>query len=493
MPSIPASQLVSSTPSVLNAGGTALDMISVFLTNSTRVPIGTVPSFPSATAVGNFFGQSSPEAVLAGVYFLGFDNSNQKPGALLFSQYPSAAVAGYLQGGNVSGLSLAALQALTGTLSITVGGVVKTSTAIVLTAATSFSSAATIILAAFTTPGFTLTFDSVSGGFIFTDSVTGALSTMSFATGTLAAGLLLTQATGAVLSQGAAAATPAAAMTAITAVTQNWVGFMTVFEPVLADKVAFGEWTNAQDDRYIYAMWDTNVAPASTGDTTSAGALLIAADASGTVPIYQDVNVAAFLLGSIASIDFTQLNGRTTLAFRSQTGLAVDVVDGTIAKNLKANGYNFYGQYSTANENFNLFYPGSVTGPFDWVDSYVNQIWLTNQFQLAGMEALTQLKSIPYNTAGYALLRAFLQDPITAAGNFGIFRSGVTLSAAQAAEVNSAAGLKIDAILTSQGSYLQILDASPQVRQARGTPGIQFFYMDGESVQSLNISTILLQ
>ena len=41
---------------------------------------------------------------------------------------------------------------------------------------------------------------------------------------------------------------------------------------------------------------------------------------------------------------------RATLAFRSQQGLAADVLDQTTAENLIANGYNYYGTYATAND-----------------------------------------------------------------------------------------------------------------------------------------------
>jgi len=47
----------------------------------------------------------------------------------------------------------------------------------------------------------TVVFDSVSGAFIVTSGITGLPSASAFATGTLAAPLLLTSATGAVLSQ----------------------------------------------------------------------------------------------------------------------------------------------------------------------------------------------------------------------------------------------------------------------------------------------------
>jgi hypothetical protein len=76
-----------------------------------------------------------------------------------------------------------------------------------------------------------VTYDSVSGGFVVASSTTGATSTIAFATGTIAASLKLTSATGAVLSQGAIAAVPAAFMDALVVVNSNWVTFMTTFDP----------------------------------------------------------------------------------------------------------------------------------------------------------------------------------------------------------------------------------------------------------------------
>jgi hypothetical protein len=81
-------------------------------------------------------------------------------------------------------------------------------------------------------------------------------------------------------------------------------------------------------------------------------------------------------------------------------------------------------------------------------------------------------------------------DVINQGLNFGAFRAGVTLSEAQAAEVNADAGITISTILNQRGWYFQVLDASPQVRQARGSPPITFWYMDGESVQRINIASI---
>ena len=572
--SIPASLIASVTPSVISAGGSALDLIGVMLTTNTRVPIGSAPSFPTKDAVSAYFGGTSLEYQLAAVYFGGFDNSDVKPGALRFSQYPTAAVSAYLRGGSLAAMTLAQLQALSGSLTVTVDGFARVAASINLSGASSFSAAAAAIQTALNatppTPavvtgsiaGTTLTvsavtsgalaigqvlsgtgvaagtkitgfltgsggtgtytvdqsqtvastsinaaaapvvvtFDSTSSAFVITSGITGAPSTAAYATGTLAAGINLTQAAGAVLSQGAAPATPGAAMDAITKVTQNWVSFMTTFDPDNGagntQKMAFATWTSQQNNRFLYAAWDTDQSPTTTVPATSSlGYLVQQGNMSGVAPIYQDVNQAAFLMGAIASIDFTATEGRATMKFRSQSGLAATVTDGTVYKNLVANGYNCYGAFATANDQFTFFADGTIGGQYDWIDSYINQIWLTNQFQLSIMEGLTQAKSVPYNTVGDATIESWLMDDINQGVNFGAIREGVQLGSAQVQEVNTAAGLKIDSVLSSRGWYLQVLasQATAQTRAARQSPPCKFWYMDGGSVQQLNLASVMVQ
>ncbi|KVP59343.1 hypothetical protein WJ91_12775 [Burkholderia ubonensis] len=497
--SIPASLIASVTPSVISGGGSALDLVGVILTTNTRVPIGTAPSFPTKDAVSSYFGATSLEAQLAAVYFGGFDNSNVKPGALRFMQYPTAPVAAYLRGSSLASMTLTQLQALSGTVIVTVDGVQKTSSNINLASATSFSNAATLIAAAFT-GGPTVVYDSQSSAFVLTSTTTGTASTIGFATGTLSTSLKLTQAAGAVTSQGAAASTPGTAMDSLKQITQNWVSFMTAFDPDNGvgntQKMAFATWTSQQGNRFLYAAWDTDQSPTTTVPAMSSlGYLAQQSNMSGVVPIYQDVNQAAFLMGSIASIDFTETNGRITMKFRSQSGLAATVTDATVYQNLVANGYNCYGAFATANDQFTFFADGAISGQYAWIDSYINQIWMNNQFQLAIMVGLTQAKSVPYNAVGDATIEAWLMDPINQGVNFGAIREGVQLGTAQAQEVNTAAGRKIDTVLSSRGWYLQVLasQATAQTRAARQSPPCTFWYMDGGSVQKLNLASVMVQ
>jgi hypothetical protein len=574
MTTIPASAIVNVTPSVLSAGGSALDLSMLMLTNGTRVPIGTVAQFASAAAVSSYFGPSANETALAAVYFQGFEGSQVKPGNVLFAQYPTVAVPAFLRGGNVSALTLAALQAINGTLTVIVDGYARTAGSLNLAAAASFSAAATIIGTALnaspaTQASFTgviagttltassfsgspiaigqtvvgagitagtiitalgsgtggngtytvnnsqsvsseamttqptpvvVTYDSISGGFVVTSGVTDGASSIVFATGTTAAALDLTLVTGAVTSQGASASTPSGFMNGIANTTQNWATFMTAFNPDNSgntNKLAFSAWNSGQNSRYAYICVDTDASPTTqVPATNSLGYLISQAGYTGTCLIYDpsgSFSLAAFVGAVAASLNFSKTNGRTTFSYASAPGLTATVTDPTVATNLIANGYNFYGAYAGASQSFTFFQTGQISGPFKWMDSYLNQIWLNNSFQLSLLNLLSTVNSIPYNAAGNALIEAALADSITAGLNFGVFRAGVVPSASQAAQVNAAAGVTISTVLAQRGWYLQVLTPSATVRQARGTPNCNFWYMDGQSVQKISLNSVNLQ
>jgi len=586
---IPASFYVGVTPGVITAGATGIALIDLMLTTNARVPIGAVLSFPNLAAVQTYFGATSKEAVEAGVYFAGYTGATMLPSAVLFARFPITSVAAYLRGGNVSATALTALQAMTGSLTMLVDGVSRTAADIVLTSATSFSSAATLIqtalnatepteatftgaIAATTltvtavasgtvaigqvlsgagvTAGTTVTafltgtgadgtytvstsqtvtstsitaadepvvvtFDSVSGGFVVTSGVLGSGSTLGFATGTISSSLMLTSATGAILSQGAIAALPGSFMPAIVAKTQNWATFQTLFDPDSGSgnvqKQAFAAWTNSTGNRYAYLAWDTDITPTeSTAATGSLGFILKQSSSSGTIPIYEpagsDLHLASFVGGYAASINFNATNGRATADYKSQSGIVPSVFDATTAANLIANGYNYYGSVATAGAAFQFFDPGQISGPFAWIDSYLNQIWLNNQCQIALMTLLTTLGRIPYNPVGYGYIRSTLTagassqtillppaSPVAAAINNGVITQNVPLSAEQIVAVNTVAGLAIDSTLSTQGWYLVIQPATAAVRAARQSPTIILLYMDGGSIQRVDLSSLLVQ
>ncbi len=582
--SIPASALANVVPGVLSAGGNPLSLNSVYLTADVSIPIGTVQAFASASDVSDWFGPNAAETILANVYFAGFINCTVLPSTLYFAQYNTADVAAYLRGGSVAALSLAQLQALSGTIDVVVDGVTQNSAAINLSAATSFTNAASLIQSGLqsstavfsgtgsqaagvvtisvTTSGqlavgdvlqgtgvdapttitsfgtytvlagtgtvnvnmsanvgsgtvtvagtATVAYDVLRDAFVISSPTTGTQSTIGFATaGALANGLNLTAVTGAVTSQGAAATTPAAVMATVVSQTQNWATFLTVNEQSLSNKEAFAAWVQTTNNRYLYVAQDSDQSPTTSPTATgSFGYIVNAAQDTGVMPVY-DVSgtgvIAALQTAIAASVNFNQQNGRTTFAFRGQAGLAAQVTDQTTYNNLIANGYNCYAAFATANQAFVQNQPGQISGAFRWADSYINQIYLNSQFQLAIMTLLATVPSVPYVTRGYNLIRNALvgnaatqnsppTGPIEQGLYFGSIVKGVQLSGTQSAALNSATGDSgATATIQNTGWYLQILDPGAIVRGGRGSPTINFWYTDGGSVQKVSMSSVDVQ
>ncbi len=567
---VSASNFSQINPGVIGAGGNALALNGLMLTNNPMVAIGTVPSFPTDTAVGNFFGLMSPEYAQSQIYFDGYINGTQIPAALLFSQYSDTAVSAWARSAPLGTMTLTQLQALSGAFDVTIDGTLKSAASVSFTGVTSFTAAAELLATnlgiegAVTATGVTgaisgttlsvtaITSGTISVGdmvagtsvvagtyisalgtgtggigtytvstpqtvasealtintpgvgynaqlnsFVVWSGTTGTTSTMTFPSGTLAVALGFTQAQGAVISQGAAAMTPATAMPAITAITLNWGAFMTSFNPSTADKEGFAQWNSAQNNRFGYIMWDDNVTALDTTDTSVLPAIL-AANYANVVPVYCDpvadptALAAALVLGTMASINFAQHNGRITFAFKYQAGVPASVTSDPAYANLKANQWNAVCAVGTANQGFTFLAPGSVTGQYGFFDVLCNEIYLNSQFQLQTILMMTTVGSIPYNNEGINLQRSACMTPIDAFINFGGIEKGVTLDPLQAAEVNAAAGLPIDKVLTNHGFYLQILQPSAAARKVRGSFITNLWYMDGGSVQQITMASIAI-
>lgn len=516
---------VNSTPSVLSPGGTGLILNGLVLSTNPRIPTGAPTVFPSAAAVEQFTGPSTNLVPIANIYFGGFKGGNISqvvPAALLIAQYPTAAIAAWVRGGSVG--TLAQVQAITpGVLTITVDGVSHTSSTITLSGATSLSNAASLVQAAFTAPGFTVAYDSISGGFQVTSGTTGGTSTITYGSGTIAAALRLTQAAGSIISQGAAAVSdPAAYMTAIVNYNAAWAKLMTSFDPDagsgFAVKLQLAAWINATPSQfgrtYGYAAWDTQASPATTADDTSCFAYALAqASYSGTEPIWcPDYSKAAFSLCLTASTNFDAVNGSIGYAYKKQDGLVFDVTDTVTAQNLRSNGYNWYGVAAEGGTDWVFYFPGTITGPYAFASDYYNQMWSNSQFRTSFMTLQTGSPKVAYGTIGKSKLRAAIQTVVNSMlpgadsasgitgtqgfpnGGNGIIQPGVPLTTLQINQINTIAGNQ-DAGLTvqTQGYYYQVLDAAPSVRLVGGSPPINFFYTTGEQILYINQAAIEVQ
>jgi Protein of unknown function (DUF3383) len=497
MSTIPFSAVSNILPGVLSAGGNSVDLNGLVLSTSIYAPQNEVLAFANAPDAAAYFGEGSPEALFAAGYFQGPDNKTATPGMLNFLGYAENAVPGWLLGTSSTPATLAELQALSGTLIITVGGTQFTSSEINFSAVNSFSAAAAAIVAAFTSPSFTVVFDSIHQAFLITSAATGASASITFATGTLAASLGLAATSGGTLSQGANAAVPAAQMNSLIAMFQNWATFSTAFEESITEREAFSAWSASVSPRYLYVPYDEDAASSVANNPESFGGIVTASAESGTLLVYGTMAHAALVMGYAASLNFNQANGRRTLFGVTQAGLAAAVDDQTTFDAVTSNGYNVYGAFGSNNpaNNSEIMTPGSVSGPFLWADSYLNQIKFNSDLQFAFFQGFQSVGQIPYNSDGDAILAGFAAGPIASAGSFGTFRKGITLSASQIQQVINLVGSDVSATITAQGYYLftNAAGTSAEVRAQRGSPPAILLYQDGQSVQSITMPSILIQ
>ena len=160
MTSIPISTIVQVNPDVVGTGGNPLALNLVLITKNDAVPAQNLLQFNSANAVSDYFGSSDTIAQMADIYFKGYDGATQLPSTLYVAHYADTNDNGRIFGGSLANVDLDTLKTYTGTLIVTIAGVANTSSSINLSTATSFSNAATIITAAFTSPDFAVTYDS---------------------------------------------------------------------------------------------------------------------------------------------------------------------------------------------------------------------------------------------------------------------------------------------------------------------------------------------
>lgn len=490
MSNVPISQVVQINPRVIGAGGAQGALDGLLLTQSPALPTNRPAPFFSAASVSLFFGPSSEESAAAGVYFAGILGGGQQPASLTFARY-ALADAPAVVFGTATGLTLSQLQALSGTLSVTTAAP-HTSTSIDLSLATSFTNAATLMMAAFTAPDFVIAYDTTRNRFTLSTNATGADATVSAVSGTLATPVGLSAAAGAyVQANGVDEDTPATAMDRVTATTMNWGIFSHVWDADIDERLAFAAWNTQQDFQFLYAGWDADPTDLVPNNPTSFGGMVHMSPYQGVIAVYGALAHASAVMAWAASTNYQMVDGRNTLAFRQPVSVVNPQVDTlAAAEALLTNGYTYLGSYASTANTYTVFYNGEVSGQFEWADTYLGQVWLRRTLQQAWFETLLAYKSLPYNAEGYNAIYEGVQDTIGQATQNGVIRGGVTLSASQRAQINAQAQLDIAGQVADRGWFLQVTEPlSTSVRTERGSPTVNFWYCDGGSIQKIVVSS----
>lgn len=494
--SIPISALVQVLPGTIVAAGNAVDINGLFITDSSKIPAGTVKSYASITDVAKDFDSTEKEYKAADVYFKSYVNSTQKPARILFAFKSSELTAGTLTGGNLGDTSIDDIKKMSGDLTVKVGGKDLSAKALKFDTVTTLADVATAIQTGLDSAktSISTTYDATSKAFKITTLAKGASATISAATGSLSSGLKL-DAASAKVSVGVEPAKPADFMNNIIKINRNWGTFTTLYKSSVEEKVEYSKWTDSQNNRFAYV--DRESPDAGKDDWSDTWAAQVQKNkSSGSVFVYEEDSgsplYSAFVMGCAASLDFNRLNGRTTFAYRTQNGLAPVDIDESFYNRLTDAGYNVYANFAATKEDFNFLQKGTVSGQFLWLDTFINQIWLNANLQLRSIYVLKDNPLLPYNRIGYSKFVVSWQAQADLAVNYGAIQIGVTLDPSQLQIVESAVGFDVSDTLASKGYYIDIKDAPASVRIERGSPTATFYYVDGGSIQSITLASIAI-
>ncbi|PHM63959.1 phage protein [Xenorhabdus stockiae] len=485
MNTIPASDIVSVLPGVVGTGGNPLALNALFITKQTPNAMLGVKAFGDAEQVADIFGTKSKEHEAAQVYFAGFVGSTAQPetlyiASMMTSDQPAKLVGSKMPVRNFNHVPQGLALEIDGKRQV----VTITSDNI-----KSYSALAEAVSASLAKAGI-CKYDSGSRTFSIEGAKKGSDGTIGFGSGDLADYMGLSEDTGAQKNDGINADTIEELLPRITKETSNFVSVMALGNFSTDEKIAIAKWVTLQGDRYLHVLYSDSSEKVVLEVISNT---IIESDIGGTYLMFGDHTHGAFVCGYPACLSFDELNGRTNFAFRRQEGLKPSVNDKALADELLRLKFNFYGAYGTANDRFIFAYPGSISGKFKWLDSYVNQIYLNSQLQLALMTMLANFKSIPYNDNGAAIHRAAIKDPIDQMLNFGAIQRGIALSEQQKKQINNEAGFDAATQIKTEGWCLRIGEATAQTRGLRRSLPLKLWYADGGSVQQVTLPSINVQ
>jgi hypothetical protein len=480
----------------------------LFLTKNAIIPndgTNNVMEFPDLESVGDYFGTSSDEYARANNYFLNSENLTTTAPYILFAKYIDANLAPYIRGGQIYGsAALATLQAINaGAMSVVFDGITTSISAVDLTAAVSFSAVAAAIETKLIAAGLadaTVTYSSVTKAFTISNGVVTGTSTVDYSpVSPLATALGVTQASGAVLSQGAVALTVPENLDSYLLIAKNWKNFTTVFAPDEQFVIDACTWENTPGNTrcYVFGIVEANLLIP--GNTSNIAYALLdegyaTEDADGKIkynvaimPNYGESDISAFIMGTAAAVDYTQANAVVGYSYKTQAGIGNIIINDTEYEALTQKGFNFYGRYNSSFNSFDFTQNGSVGGDFKWFDFHNNQFWLVNTIEDSLAAFFAAAPIVANDTTGYGQVMSVLTGVANQGLRNGVITPGEAFSNATIAVLKQqSGGIDVAAFLTQKGYYIQIVTPTPEQRANRDPLNFTFWYASAGAINKIN-------
>ena len=440
--------------------------------------------YTSLTAIASDFGTSASEYLAAQAFFA----QTPTPAQVYVGRWAQTATSGVLHGA----LLTPAQQALsvftpitTGSLKVTVDGVLKTLSALNFSGVVNLNGVASILTTALS-PSATVTYNSNLGRFDVTSATTGVASTVTFASAT-GSGVDVSGLLGLQTGQGGSTVAGIAAETLLTAVTtlagqsNDWYGlYVAAAGPVVADFLAVAGFIQGAAPSRIFGVTSADQTILQSAVTTDLASQMQALGYSRTFVQYSSTSLyaAAAIFGNAFTVNFQGSRTTITLKFKPEAGVAPETLSESQAAAALSKNCNIFVNY---NNSTSILQNGTMSsGAF--FDEIHGADWLQNDVQTAVYNLLLQFPKVPQTDAGVNLILATVESRLAQAVANGFVAPGVWTA--------SGFGGLVTGQTLSKGYYTYappVATQSAADRGARKAPAIQAAIKLAGAIHTANI------
>lgn len=302
--------------------------------------------------------------------------------------------------------------------------------------------------------------------------------------------LKLTAATGAQKSNGSAVKTGEQVMNMLTDGNQNFILFTTLAELSDEQKESYCRFASNSNSRFGYVYTDNSQAALIPNNPECFHQKVVIANNYDSIfPMFGDLQYAMLPLAYAASLNFNATNGRVSFKFRRFTSMVANVNRLADAMALDSNGYNYLGAYGLNATLADYASQGKITGQYIWLDSFIDQVWLNANLVTSFLALFLANQSYPFNVRGYATVETAVGNVASRGLTYGAVQTGITLDPEQLAIVTGETGLDLESVLFNQGWYFYIPPQRGETRLERVLSGTIFYWVDGQLIQSIKMSS----
>lgn len=480
------------------AGVKRKDLILRIFTTNELVPPDTVLQFnkEDLSVIGELFGTTSEEYKRASFYFGFISKTSQTPKKISFYRYVNADLAPKIFGDTKQKALSDFTSIANGTFDLEIGGITHSFT-VDFSTALSLSDVASLIQTQIRSESeaqfidATVTYDATRRSFNLVGGVAenATISVSSATTGTDIVDLLGWGAL-AIFSNGKLEQTLTSTLDSSVNISTNFATFLFNYNITLTidEKVEIGQWTKAQNVRYLYLTTTTYNQAQAHYDALNVwgGVDVILKGKDGEYhemcPSVIATATAYYRPNSVQNYMYYQF---------SLTPSVTDNVESNYLDNLRI---NYYGQTQVNGQNLSFYQRGNLMGLA--VDPlaeniFINEVWLKDDCGGVLMELLLNKQYVGWNASGRADVLNVLQDPIESALSNKVFSVEKSLTVIQKTVITDitndeeawkevqSKGYWIDCLLTSEvlengiteysASYTLIYSKADAIRKIVGT------------------------